>query len=56
MLDALEHAMPASDFLLGVVKVIQQGSQPMRRLALRLFTARLESLQALQGEEHVDSR
>jgi hypothetical protein len=46
LLDALEHAMPAADYLKGLVSLTQNDSQVLRRRALRLFTSKMNSLQA----------
>ena len=51
LLDALEHAMPAADYLKGLVSLTQHDSQPLRRRALRLFTSRMNSLQAVEDDD-----
>jgi hypothetical protein len=57
VLDALEAAMPAAAFLQGLVQLAAQGGPPVRRLALRLFTARIESLRdSTLPDQDVDSR
>ena len=51
LLGALEHVMPAADYLKGLVILTQHDSQALRRRALRLFTSRMDSLHAGQQED-----
>lgn len=50
LLGALEHAMPAADYLKGLVTLTQHDNQALRRRALRLFTSRMDSLHSGQQE------
>lgn len=54
LLDALEHAMPAADYLEGLVSLTQHNSQGVRRRALRLFASRMDSLQTAAPQDEQD--